>query len=293
MARDNRKKRKVSRRAFLGSMRWAPLLFLPAPLHSAAFRSLAPRMPGEQGPSLSFSDFRLTPHYPAKSPLDDVLRYVDPGSDEYVTEKYAAEVARRLAEWGQELRSGPSPLNVLAEFLDASLQAAPLVPVQEKKLRSGDGIDAFRRTFSNQAELGRERFLEEVRNYLAPLGRLRTAEFQISGIEQTADSPLNVRIEIRYDLVGLHGDTGLEERIGYWLTEWTHDDAGGWRVFRWTATEETLSRAPQPIFLDVTQQALGHTDSYKNQMLHGMDYWRTVLDGATGMDVYGNTGLAA
>src|SRR5208283_4417387 len=59
-----------------------------------------------------------------------------------------------------------------------------------------------------------------------------------------------------------------------------HDDTGGWRAFRWTATEETLSRARQPIFLDVTQQALGQTESYKNQMLHGMD-------------VYGNTGLAA
>ena len=293
MARDKEKKRKVSRRAFLEGMRWAPLLFLPAPLHSAAFPSLAPRMLGEQESPFPFADFRLTPHYPAKSPLDDVLRYVEPGSDEYVTEKYAAEIARRLEEWGQELRSGPSPLNVLAKFLDVSLKAAPLGPAQEKKLRSGDGVDVFRRTFSNQAALGRERFLEEVRNTLAPLGRLQTAEFQIAGIEQTADSPLNVRINIRYDLVGQHGDAGLEERIGYWLTEWTHDDAGGWRVFRWTATEETLSRARQPIFLDVTQQALGQTESYKNQMLHGMDYWRTVLDGATGMDVYGNTGLAA
>lgn len=293
MARDTRKKRKVSRRAFLGGMRWAPLLLLPAPLHSAAFRSLAPGMPGEQGPSLPFADFRLTPHYPAKSPLDDLLRYVEPGTDEYVTEKYAAEIARHLEEWGQELRSGPSPLNVLAKLLDASLKAVPLVPAQEKKLRSGCGVDVFRRTFSNQVMLDRDRFLEEIRDYLAPLGRLRTAEFQIAGIEQTADSPVNVRIDIRYDFVGQHGDTGLEERIGYWLTEWTHDDAGGWRAFRWMATQETLSRARQPIFLDVTQQALGQTDSYKNQMLHGMDYWRTVLDGASAIDIYGNTGLAA
>ena len=293
MARDHRKKRQVSRRAFLGGLRWAPLLFLPAPLHSAAFRSWAPRLSGEQGAALPFADFRLTPHYPARSPLEDVLRYVDPGSDEYITEKYAAEIARRLEEWGQELRSGTSASSVLAQFLDASLQAASLVPGQEKKLRSGDGVEVFQRTFSDQAALGREQFLQEMQKYLAPLGRLRTAELQICGIEQISDAPLNVRIDIRYDLLGQHGDTGLEERIGYWLTEWTYDDAGGWRAFRWTATEETLSRAPLPIFLDVTQQALGQTESYRNQMLHGMDYWRTVLDGATGMDVYGNTGLAA
>ncbi len=34
------------------------------------------------------------------------------------------------------------------------------------------------------------------------------------------------------------------------------------------------------------------TDSYKNQMLRGVDHWRTVLDGACGIDVYGNNGLA-
>ena len=41
------------------------------------------------------------------------------------------------------------------------------------------------------------------------------------------------------------------------------------------------------------QQALGHLESYQKQIAHGMDYWRTVLDGASGIDVYGNTGLAA
>ena len=61
---------------------------------------------------------------------------------------------------------------------------------------------------------------------------------------------------------------------------------------RWQATEETLARAREPIFIDVTTKALGQTASYKNQMLHGVDHWRTVLDGACGIDVYGNSGLA-
>jgi tetratricopeptide (TPR) repeat protein len=274
-------------------MRCAPLLFLPSPLHSAAFESLVPRILGEQRPSFPLADYRLTPHYPAKSPLDEVLRYVAPGSDEYVTEKYAAEIAQRLEEWGQELRVNPATLSVLAKFLDPSLQATPLVPTQEKTLRSGNGITATKRTFSDAPLLGRERFLEQMRAYLAPLARLETAEFQIAEIEQTSSSPLKVRLDIRYDLVGQHGNTGREERIGYWLMEWIYAESGGWRVCRWTAREETLSQAGQPIFLDVTAQALGQAESYRNQMLHGMDYWRTVLDGATGIDVYGNRGLAA
>src|SRR5208282_3153431 len=49
----------------------------------------------------------------------------------------------------------------------------------------------------------------------------------------------------------------------------------------------------EPIFIDVTSQALGQTESYRRQMLHGVDYWRTVLDAACGIDIYGNNGLAA
>ena len=46
-------------------------------------------------------------------------------------------------------------------------------------------------------------------------------------------------------------------------------------------------------FSTVTSQALGGTESYTKQMLRGVDYWRTVLDGAIGTDVYCNNGVAA
>lgn len=284
--------RLVSRRTFLKTLRWAPLLYLPAPLHSAAFRSLSPGTLQEPGPSFPLADFRLTPHYPAKSPLDDVLRYIPPGSDEFVTEKYAAEIAQHLEEWARELRSSPASMNVLAKLLDSSLQAVSLNGTQEKTLRSANGITAGKRKFANEALLGRDRFLQQMQAYLAAFTRVETAEFQIAGIEQTSDAPLNVRVEIRYDFVGHLRDLQREERIGYWSTEWRYADSAGWQVHGWTATEECFSRARQPIFLDVTQQALGHTDSYQNQMIHGMDYWRTILDGAVGIDVYGNRGLA-
>jgi tetratricopeptide (TPR) repeat protein len=286
-------KRKVSRRTFLGAMRWAPLLYLPAPLQSAAFRSLSPETLEEQAASFPLADFRLTPHYPAKSPLDDVLSYIPAGSDEFVTEKYASDIAQHLDDWSRELRSSPASLNVLAKFLDPSLHAVSLIATKENTLRSANGITAVRRKFSTEPALGRERFLEQMQAYLAPFTHVETAEFQIAGIEQTSDSPLNVRIDIRYDFVGQLHDSQREERIGYWSTEWRYADSSGWLVHRWTATEESLSRARQPVFLDVTQQALGQTESYKNQLLHGMDYWRTLLDSAVGIDVYGNRGLAA
>jgi Flp pilus assembly protein TadD/peroxiredoxin len=284
---------KLSRRTFLGAFRWSPLLFLPAPLHSAIYSCLVSQTKAGRTRSLPFAESRLTPHYPAKSPLDDVLRYVIPGTDEYVTEKYAAEIALLLNAWAKDLRSGQRALQTLTELLDPSFKAAPLIPAQERTLRSGNGIEIFRRKFPRAEVLGREQFLEQVRTYLASLAQVETAEFQIFETEQTANTPLRVRIEIRYDLVGVPDNSLREERIGNWHTEWIRKDSGDWRVSSWAATEETLSRAQQPTFLDVSAQALGPIESYKTQMLRSTDYWRTVLDEATGINVYGNCGVAA
>src|SRR6267143_3902243 len=281
-----------SRRSFLRRMRWVPLLFLPAPMHASPFPAILPGTSGDRTASFPFADFHLTPHYPAKSPLDDVLSRVVPGADEYVTEKHAFEIMRLLNEWSQGLKAAPPALAIVAKFLDPSMEATSLVPAQETTLRSGNGIDIIRRRFSNNTLAGRERFLQDIKSYLAPMSRVETAEFEIVGIAETASSPLTVRMDIRYDFVGMRTDNGREERIGYWRTQWTRDEANAWRVLRWEATEETLSRAREPVFLDVTSQALGQTDSYKDQLLHGVDYWRTVLDGACGIDIYGNNGLA-
>jgi tetratricopeptide (TPR) repeat protein len=292
MARHKDEEHALSRRTFLRRMRWAPVLFLPAPLQARAFCPVFAETPGDQNSSFHFADFRVAPHYPAKSPLDDVLRKVVPGTDEYVTEKYAFEIMRLLEEWSSALKAAPPALEVLAKFLDTSVEATSLVPVQENPVRPGIGMEVFRRRFASSGVPGRERFLNEIKIYLASMSRVETAEFEIVGIEETANKSPGVRVGIRYDFVGTRTDQGREERVGHWLTEWSRDEANGWRALRWQATEETLSRAREPVFIEVTSQALGQTESYEKQMLHGVDYWRTVLDGACGIDVYGNNGLA-
>jgi tetratricopeptide (TPR) repeat protein/peroxiredoxin len=281
-----------SRRTFFGKMRWAPLLFLPAPLYALPFQSAPLTSSRNQTDPFPFSDFHVTPHYPTKSPVEDLLRLVAPGLDEYVTEKYAFEIMRLLNEWSRELQKAPPALAVLAKFLDTAIEATSFAPHQETTIRAGNGIEVFRKKFSPATASGRERFLQEMKGYLESMSRLETAEFEIVDIQESSGSPPRVHIDIRYDLVGTRADAGREERIGHWLTEWTRDEAKGWRALRWTATEESVSRTREPIFMDVTSQALGQTESYKNQLHHGVDSWRTVLDGACGIDVYGNNGVA-
>jgi len=291
MARYNDEKR-ISRRIFLRRMRWAPVLFVPAPMQAwpAGLKLAAPP---RAVPSFPFADLRVTPHYPAKSPLDDVLRLVAPGSDEFITEKHAFEIGRLLNEWSQALKAAPPALQVLATFLDPSLRATPLGSIQESKVRSGGGIEVTRRHFlASPASVG-EQFLDEMKKYLSVFARVETAEFEITSIAEIGNSPLSVQSEIRYSLAGTGFDRAREERIGNWSMRWNRDNSNLWRVVRWEARGESVSRAREPIFADVSAQALGHTESYREQMLHGVDHWRTVLDGACGIDVYGNNGLAA
>ena len=131
--------------------------------------------------SFPFTDFRLTPHYPAKSALDDVLLKVVPGADEYLTEKYAFEIMALLKQWSVDLRTAPPGLASLTNFLDASIATSALLPTREVARRSDHGIEILQRRFARDVIPGRERFLREMENYLAPMSRVETAEFEIVG----------------------------------------------------------------------------------------------------------------
>src|ERR1700687_1125037 len=201
MGRKKEQNYTFSRRALLRGMRWAPALFVPAPLSGLHFPSLVrPTIHGSVA-FFPYADVRFAPQYPAKSPLDAVLRYVAPGLDEFVTEKYAWEITRLLSEWAQALKARSPAFPTLAKVVDASLEAASLVPTEERAVRSGYGIEVLRRRFAAEAAPGRERFLQQMKTYLGGFSRVDTAEFVIVGIEESAKSPLQVRADSRYDLV--------------------------------------------------------------------------------------------
>jgi len=285
----------LSRRTILTTMGLAPLILRPSSFFGASLL-FRPMNPSSVNPEFLFADVRLSPHYPAKSPLADVLRYIAAGSDGYVTEKYAIEIEALLRGWGRALKKSPRDLLALTKLLDPAIETTRLGSAVETKLRSGSGIDVVRRRFPETFVSGRERFSAEIQNWLGPASRIETAEFEIIGIEEIGSAPLAVRLVIRYDIVASQAnakDSQREERVGTWRMEWSRDASETWTARKLEASEETLSVMHGPAFLDITSQAFSGVDSYTKQMLRGADYWRTVLDGACGIDVYGNNGVAA
>jgi len=146
--------------------------------------------------------------------------------------------------------------------------------------------------------LDAEGFLREFRSVLSSFSEVITAEFKITDISvQNSSSRAGpalglIQTRVRYDLVGAGPDFFREERVGSCELVWESDPSGELRLRRWQGFEETRSRAPSPIFAEVSSQVFAGNASFPAQMLHGCDYWRTVLDGACGIDVYGHNGIA-
>src|SRR5207247_2799107 len=92
--------------------------------------------------------------------------------------------------------------------------------------------------------------------------------------------------------VGSGKDFYREQRVGRWELTWQRSSSGEFRLRNWEALDETQSRSARPIFVDVTAQAFGSNSSYSSQLLRGTDYWRTFLDGACGIDIYGHNGVS-
>ena len=55
---------------------------------------------------------------------------------------------------------------------------------------------------------------------------------------------------------------------------------------------ETVAKAAQPLFRDVTGELFGDAASFRDHLRKGVPYWRAKMDSASGIDIYGNNGIA-
>jgi tetratricopeptide (TPR) repeat protein/peroxiredoxin len=266
---------------------------IPASLRRLAFPSLANLDPAET--ISSNGQFYLHPHYRLPRPFDALLLKTRAGLDDFVSEKYADQIAAVLSQWSTGLLQSPSNVDAIDNALLPNFSGSSLQPARSRVVRSGLGIEALQNTFEATITLGRDAFLQELRNDLSSFSRIMTAEFQVTTIDlgsmpTTADAVGQTRI--RYELVGTGSGFYREQRVGYWQVSWERSVAGVFHVRNWQALEETRSRSRGAGYVDITAAALGDNPSYSSQLLHGTDYWRTVLDGACGIDIYGHNGVS-
>jgi tetratricopeptide (TPR) repeat protein len=107
--------------------------------------------------------------------------------------------------------------------------------------------------------------------WIASLGHIRRAGFFVL--------PGNL---VRYEIAS---DTGY--RAGLWRQVWKDS-----RLRESQPLGETLVTAKAPWFEDITGHSFRGVHSFHEQLLRGNVWWRSRLDSATGIDIYGNNGVA-
>ncbi len=207
-------------------------------------------------PSPLYSDGEFPVQFRKPGPCADLVPMIDASNDRFEVETRGMETERVLAE---TLLQGRLP--VTEGFAGPS-------PMPAEYRDEGGALVA---RFSD----GPEGFRDGVNRWTESLGSVRRATFHAL--------PGDI---VRFE-VASQSDRGLEYRVGRWRMAWKDGLLNGFEPL-----QETLVRSPKPLFSDVTAELFDATPSVRDQLAKGIPYWRSRLDSATGMGVYGNQGIA-
>ena len=269
---------------------------LPASLSDFAF-AFSPDSPR----ALSFDgDLRLHPRYPSARPLDATLLKTQADLDDFVAEKYHDRIAPFLADWSSELLRSSQGMLAIKKALATDFSGESLQPNESRPVRMDSLLEVHQNKFTAEVIPGQSAFLQQLLSFTSTFSTILRADFLITAIEAgpifPPQLPVTVRTRVRYEIVGSGKDCFREQLVGHWDMEWQASAASSTqteiRLRRWQPIDETQSRSHSPIFADISASVLGRNSSYSAQMLRGADHWRTVLDGACGIDIYGHNGVS-
>ena len=183
--------------------------------------------------------------------------YILPGSDGFLVEKEAAEIEQWLS---QTLQTRALPI-------DSGFEGSSPMPQWWRSV-APDVVEA--------EYGGGGAFADGLRRWVESLGEVRAARFSALPADR-------IRFEVASTQAGQ-----LIYHVGEWQASWRDG-----KLHRFRPTRETRTTAREPWFADVTGTLFGGDASFQDQLARGVPYWRSRLDSACGIDVYGTNGIAA
>lgn len=187
----------------------------------------------------------------------DLARYTEAGLDEFKGEKAAQELEARMRD---AVSGGRLPLKPgLRGLIPYSKERKPVAPGVSRAVFEGEGDIAA-----------------GWKEWIGSMGRIKRAQF--------FRLPDNM---LRYDIRS-ESEGRLEQRIGLWKCDW--EDGLLTSV---EPVEEFLTYSDAPWFRDVTAHAFEGDQTFVDQFAKGAPYWRSAMDPACGIDLYGENGIAA
>ena len=224
--------------------------------------------------------------------VEPFLKQIEPGNDSFPEERTAHELQVRLAELGDRLKRSPAEAAGIADWLLApAFRGAALRPAEEQAASADRALEIHRASRSaTELTLDARAFARELQALLAEFQAVGVAEFLITSIESEPDQGL-ATTEVRYDLVGPGRQAWRVEALGSWRIRWRRE-RDAWRATEWSASEQLRSRAPAPVFAEVTQAALGGNESFRRQLSADFDSWVATIDSVLARDSNGHHGVS-
>ena len=281
--------RSFSRRQFLRYCQGASLTLLPSAL------PLSFVWPSAVTPDSAVPDARqLHPQYRVKLGIEDLLRKVPPGFDEFQNEKYADEIAAILDRWSAQLLVAAQDSAIISGAMAESFVGCSFASAELRVTFKEGPFTIWEAHYPAEMDQTSERFLSQFRDSLKGFSKLFTAEFQIWGIQSAAiaSGGLSLDAAVRFELVGTGAEFHREQRVGTWELNWLRLPSGELRLRKWRVAGETRARSSAPIFVDAASHSFGGIPAYAAQFVPGTDYWRTLVDVASGIDLYGHNGVS-
>jgi Tfp pilus assembly protein PilF/peroxiredoxin len=254
---------------------------------------LAPAQASAAAPTAAAPPFYYRPHFRNPPSLEPMLRHLSPGGDAFPEEKTVAELEERLARLSRLVRDKPAEIGGALDWLLASdFKGGSVVPAEELAVGSSSSFEVARGKGKAPTVSDRAVFGQQVTALLAGLAEVNTAEFLITAIDVERSGTPSARTDVRYDLVGRGPGAWRAERVGRWRMVWRRGGDGAWRVSEWTASEQVKSRAPDPVFTEVTETGFGRIPSFARQLASGLDAWLATLDSVFMLDSMGHHGVS-
>jgi Tfp pilus assembly protein PilF/peroxiredoxin len=244
--------------------------------------------------------------------VEPFLKYLEPGSDAFTSEREAKELDARLRELGRAMRAGPAKAagaigSLLAPNFrggrpagddDTSITAGGSLDVRRTKTQlpatpapHGTGTDgAEAATAERNLPLDARAFTAEMRRVLEDLRLVLVAEFLITSIDIDSAASL-ARTDVRYDIVGVGAKAWRLQHVGLWRLTWRRGPSG-WQVAEWSIRSRVTSRAASPVFTETTETTLGRNESFKRQLGTGLDAWMATIDSVLARDSNGHHGVS-
>ena len=212
---------------------------------------------------------------------------VDPQASGSLSELQAGEIERFLGELAADLVSRDLRLD---ERVAPEFEGTPLIPATETLSRSRGMLRSFRGVPQTEASVTYESLESELNALLSDYSSVDWAKFKVVGIEPLG--PHAASANLRLQLAGVT-DTGLRQQISVdWVSDWKQIAEGRWLLTAIRAGNSERNHSSVAAFEDVSESAFAQNASFHQQLKFGTEVWRTRMDAASGMDVYGQQGLA-